>query len=123
LTHLTDRPNAAPPNPLVTDWKTAQLSATQTAELLESYNQMSMKLAAQTAVMSQRQEANERVIAELNQELRKLKGKSPLRSMRKAFSSTVRGIKHSMSSPNPRVVTTVSPLSDSIPKQTIPKQI
>ncbi len=102
--------------PPIVDWKTAQLSATQTAELLDSYNQMSMKLAAQTAVMSQRQDAYDRaqlVIADLNMEIRRVKGKSPLRSVKKAFSSTVRGIKESISSPTPRLVTTVSPLSDS----------
>lgn len=84
---------------------------------------MSMTLAAQTAVMTQRQEAYERAqrneviltnqIADLRMELRKMKGSSPLRTVKKAFSSTVKGIKHSISAPAPKTVTTISPLSDS----------
>jgi hypothetical protein len=102
----------------VGDWKTAQLSAKQTAELLDSYNAMSMKLAAQSAVMTQRQEAFERSerqlmneIADLRMEIRRIKGKSPLRSVKKAFSSTVKGIRQSMTPP-PAAIATTSPLSD-----------
>ena len=106
----------------VGDWKTAQLSAKQTAELLDSYNQMSMKLAAQTAVMTQRQEAYDRAqqterslvnqIADLHMEIRRIKAKSPLRSVKKALSSTVKGVKSTFSSPAPKAVTTISPMGD-----------
>lgn len=106
----------------VGDWKTAQLSAKQTAELLDSYNQMSMKVAAQTAVMTQRQEAYERAqqteraltneIADLRTEIRRIKGKSPLRSVKKALSSTVKGVKQTFSSPAPKAVTTAAPMGD-----------
>ena len=108
----------------VGDWKTAQLSAKQTAELLDSYNQMSMKLAAQTAVMTQRQEAYDRAqqterslvnqIADLHMEIRRIKAKSPLRSVKKALSSTVKGVKSTFSSPAPKAVTTISPMGDEI---------
>ena len=106
----------------VGDWKTAQLSAKQTAELLDSYNQMSTKLAAQTAVMTQRQEAYDRAqqterslvnqIADLHMEIRRIKAKSPLRSVKKALSSTVKSVKSTLSSPAPKAVTTISPMGD-----------
>lgn len=76
----------------VGDLKTAQLSAKTTAELLESYNTMSMNLAAQKIVLAQREDAFARheqqlmnEISSLRMEIRRLKGKSTLRSVKKRF--------------------------------------
>ncbi|KAI8106472.1 hypothetical protein M9435_001016 [Picochlorum sp. BPE23] len=106
----------------VGDLKTAQLSAKTTAELLESYNTMSMNLAAQKMVLAQREDAFARheqqlvnEISALRMEIRRLKGKSTLRSVKKAFSSTVKGIKKSLDGPKERTsldLTTASPLQD-----------
>lgn len=106
----------------VGDLKTAQLSAKTTAELLESYNTMSMNLAAQKMVLAQREDAFARheqqlvnEISALRMEIRRLKGKSTLRSVKKAFSSTVKGIKKSLDGPKERTsldMTTASPLQD-----------
>jgi hypothetical protein len=103
------------------DLKTAQLSAKTTAELLESYNAMSMKLAAHKSVAAQRENVFARheqqllnEISDLRMEIRRLKGKSALKSMKKAFSSTVRGIKKSLDN-TPKSVNSVSPLADTLP--------
>jgi hypothetical protein len=106
----------------VGDWKTAQLSAKQTAELLDSYNAMSMKLAAQANIMSQRQDASDRTerqllneISDLRMEIRRINEKSTLRTVKKALSSTVRGIRQiSTKGKDPHVdnIPTVSPLKD-----------
>jgi hypothetical protein len=110
----------------VGDLKTAQLSAKTTAEILESYNTMSMKLASQKIVMAQKEAAfakhEQQLLAEistLRAEIRRLKGKSALKSVKKAFSSTVKGIKKSLDGGSTKDVSdlgTVSPLQEHFEK-------
>lgn len=102
------------------DLKTAQLSAKTTAEILESYNAMSMKLAAHKSMAAQRENVFARheqqllnEISDLRMEIRRLKGKSALKSVKKAFSSTVRGIKKSLDT-TPKSVSSISPLGDTL---------
>lgn len=105
------------------DLKTAQLSAKTTAELLESYNAMSMKLAAHKSMAAQRENVFARheqqlmnEISDLRMEIRRLKGKSALKSVKKAFSSTMRGIKKSLdTTPKNTSVDSASPLGDTLP--------
>lgn len=107
----------------VGDLNTARLSAKTTAEILESYNAMSMKLAAHKAMAAQRENVFARheqqmlnEISDLRMEIRRLKGKSALKSVKKAFSSTVRGIKKSLdTTPKSSSVNSVSPLGDTLP--------
>lgn len=110
----------------VGDLRTAHLSAQTTAELLESYNALSMKVSAQQVALHQKEIEYARLednlmqqIMDLKYELKHIRSKpGALKSVKKAMSSTIKGIQktldgnHHVKSTNKHDLSSVSPLQD-----------
>jgi len=113
----------------VGDLRTAHLSAQTTAELLESYNALSMKVSAQQVALHQKEIEYTRLednllqqISDLKYELKHMRSKpGALKSVKKAMSSTIKGIQKTLdgnhhvksnNSMNKNELASVSPLQD-----------
>jgi hypothetical protein len=108
----------------VGDLRTAHLSAQTTAELLESYNALSMKVSAQQVALHQKEIEYTRLeenlmqqIMDLKYELKHIRSKpGALKSVKKAMKSTIKGFRktpdgnHHVKSMND--LSSASPLQD-----------